>query len=107
METMKLTIPLAGISIDVEIKDLDIDDLVLDEENPRIGYWMDNVLRVQDGVSQDDLALALRAGNLDEYNTLKRSIESSEGIMQEIWVYPIDGGKYKVIDAIYNPTKPH
>lgn len=99
MEKTKLVIPLAGLNIDVEIREINIDDLVLDEENPRLGYWMDNVLRVKEGVSQNDLALALRAGNLDEYNSLKHSVEFSEGIMQEIWVYPINGGKYRVIDG--------
>ena len=99
MEKIKLEIPIAGVPEEVEIKEIDIDKLVLDEENPRIGYWRDNILRVTDTTSQGDLEIALKTGAYDDYNRLKRSIEVSEGVMEEIWVNPIEGGKYKIIDG--------
>lgn len=99
MEKIKLEIPIAGVPEEVEIKEIEIDKLVLDEENPRIGYWRDNIMRVTDAASQGDLEIALKSGNYEDYNRLKRSIETSEGAMEEIWAYPIEDGKYKIIDG--------
>ncbi|MEW6409384.1 MAG: ParB/Srx family N-terminal domain-containing protein [Nitrospirota bacterium] len=99
MEKIKLEIPIAGVPEEVEIEEIDIDKLVLDEENPRIGYWRDNIMRVTDATSQGDLEIALKSGGYEDYNRLKRSIETSEGAMEEIWVYPIEDGRYKIIDG--------
>jgi len=99
MEKIKLEIPIAGVPEEVEIKDINVDDLILDEENPRIGYWKDNIMRITDSTSQGDLEIALKSGSYEDYNRLKRSIEVSEGAMEEIWTYPIEGGKYKIIDG--------
>ena len=99
MEKIKLEIPIAGVPEEVEIKEIEVDKLVLDEENPRIGYWRDNVMRVTDITSQGDLEMVLKSGDYEDYNRLKRSIETSEGAMEEIWVYPIEKGKYKIIDG--------
>jgi len=99
MEKYKLEIPIAGVPEEVEIREIDINKLVLDEENPRIGYWRDNILRVTDLTSQGDLEIALKSGNFEDYNRLKRSIEVNEGIMEEISAYPIEDDKYKIIDG--------
>lgn len=99
MEKIKLEIPIAGVPEEVEIKEVEIDKLVLDEENPRIGYWRDNIMRVTDVTSQGDLEIALKSGAYEDYNRLKRSIETSEGAMEEIWVYPIEKDTYKIIDG--------
>jgi len=99
MEKIKLEIPIAGVPEEVEIKEIEIDRLVLDEENPRIGYWRDNIMRVTDVASQGELELAVKSGGYEDYNRLKRSIEASEGAMEEIWAYPIAGEKYKIIDG--------
>ncbi|HUV03375.1 MAG TPA: hypothetical protein VMW67_08100 [Desulfobacteria bacterium] len=85
-EKFKLEIPIAGIPEEVEIKGIEIDKLVLDDENPRIGYWKDNIMRITDDTSQGDLEIALKTGSYEDYNRLKRSIEVSEGAMEEIWV---------------------
>ena len=98
MERVRLEIPIAGIPEEVEIRNIDIDCLVLDEENPRIGYWLDNVAMSSDSTPQGQIELALKAMG-DDYVRLKRSIESSEGVLQEIWVYPVPDGKYKVVDG--------
>lgn len=99
MGKIKLEIPIAGVPEEVEIEEIDIEKLILDEENPRIGYWRDNIMRVTDATSQGDLEIALKSGGYEDYNRLKRSIETSEGAMEEIWAYPIEGGKYKIIDG--------
>lgn len=93
-----MEVPIAGIPEEVEIDDIPIDDIVLDEENPRIGYWRDNILRVTDTTSQGDLELALKSGNIDEYNRLKRSIEAGGGATEMIWVMK-RGEKYVCIDG--------
>jgi len=93
-----LEIPIAGILKKIDIEEIDINKLILDEENPRIGYWKDNILMIEEDISQGDLETAIIATNIDDYNRLKRSIETSEGIMQEIWVYPVNGN-YKIIDG--------
>jgi hypothetical protein len=42
----------AGIPEDVDIDDIPIDDIELDEENPRIGYYKDNLSRVSGRLPQ-------------------------------------------------------
>ena len=98
-EKIKLEIPIAGVPEEIEIREIDIDKLILDQENPRIGYWRDNIMTYTDVTTQGDLEIALRAGLSDEYNRLKRSVETNEGIMKEIWVYPIDTDLFKIIDG--------
>lgn len=98
-EIFKLEIPIARIPEEVEIKEIELDKLVLDEENPRIGYWKDNIMRITDDTSQGDLEIALKTGSYEDYNRLKRSIEVSEGAMEEIWTYPLEEGEYKIIDG--------
>lgn len=94
----RMEVPIAGVPEEIEIDDIPIDDIVLDEENPRIGYWRDNILRVTDTTSQEDLVLALKSGNIDEYNRLKRSIEAGEGATEMIWVMK-RGEKYLCVDG--------
>jgi len=97
-ERYRMEVPIAGVPEEIEIDDIPIDDIILDEENPRIGYWRDNILRVTDTTSQGDLELALKSGNLDEYNRLKRSIEAGGGATEMIWVMKKDE-KYLCIDG--------
>lgn len=99
MKTATIEIPIAGIKMEVEIREIGTDLLILDEENPRIGYWLDNVRMVSDEVTQDQLELALKSGNYDDYSNLKRAIETNEGILQEIWVFPIDDDRYRIVDG--------
>jgi hypothetical protein len=94
----RMEVPIAGVPEEIEIDDIPIDDIILDEENPRIGYWRDNILRVTDLTSQGDLELALKSGNIDEYNSLKRSIEAGSGATEMIWVME-KGEKYLCIDG--------
>jgi len=93
-------VPIAGILTEVENKDIELEKLVLDEENPRIGYWIDNIARIaNEEPTQEDLEKVLKMGQYDDYIRLKMSIETNEGLMKEIWVFPYKNGKYKIIDG--------
>jgi hypothetical protein len=94
----RMEIPIDGVPETVEIADISIDDVILDPENPRIGYWMDNVSRFTDTTTQEDLLLAVKGSGLDEYNSLKRSIEAGGGATEMIWVMRKEG-KYLCIDG--------
>lgn len=93
-----MEVPIDGVPEEVEIDDISVDDIMLDEENPRIGYWSDNILRITDTTSQKDLEFALKSSNNDEYNRLKRSIEAGGGATEMIWVMEKDK-KYLCIDG--------
>ena len=96
--TYRMKIPIDGVPETIEIADVPIDDIVLDLENPRIGYWMDNVSRFSEPTSQEDLLLAIKGSGFDEYNSLKRSIEAGGGATEMIWVVKKEG-KYLCIDG--------
>lgn len=91
-------INIAGISKEVEIDDIPIDDIELDEENPRIGYYKDNISMVSDHFSQQEVMFGIKANYIDEYNRLKDSIEANGSAMVEIWVAK-KGDKYLCIDG--------
>jgi len=89
---------IAGILKDVEIDDIPTDDIELDEENPRIGYYKDNQSRVSDRFSQQDVMYGIKMGYLVEYNRLKDSVEQNGGTLVEIWVAK-KGDKFLCIDG--------
>jgi len=94
-KTIKLEFPIPGIKGEVEIKDIEIDKIDLDPENPRIGYWTDN--QVKETFTQDEIAFALREKS-DAIRRLKMSIEVSGGIIEDIWVCK-KNNRYLVIDG--------
>jgi len=89
---------IAGTPIEYDIEDISIENIELDEENPRIGYYKDNLAVVTDTISQQDVALGIKMGYLDEYNRLKESIETNGSAMVEIWLAK-KGNKYLCIDG--------
>ena len=95
MEFFKLEYPIDGVPTEVEIRDVELDDIDLDPDNPRIGYYSDN--QPKKSLSQDEIAFALREPT-DEVNRLKLSIEGNEGVMEPIWVCK-SGDRYLVIDG--------
>ena len=97
-KSYRMEIQIAGVPEEIEIDDIPIDEILLDDENPRIGYWRDNILRITDVTSQGDLELAIKSGNIDEYNRLKRSIEAGGGATEMIWVMK-KGEKYVCVDG--------
>lgn len=90
-----LQIPLDGILTEVERKHVDLIDIVLDMENPRIQYYLDTTLN--DNITQDEVKLALAESN-EQYNKLRDHIERNGGIYNPIWLVT-DGQYYKVIEG--------
>lgn len=89
-------VPIAGKQIKAMLTELDINDIELDPENPRIGYWSDN--KIDNNYSQKEIAFAIREKS-NEVNRLMYNIEVQEGITNPIWVYPIQNNKFRVIDG--------
>ena len=61
MSQKSYCINIAGVPENFEIIDVPIDDITLDEENPRIGYYKDNYSFVIDHFSQEQVKLGLKA----------------------------------------------
>ncbi len=80
-----------------------VDDIVLDNSNPRIKYY----LEMYTMLNEEHMLLALGAGAEDEGNTtalgsyarLKHSIRASGGIIQSIIVKQVDDGRYLCIEG--------
>jgi hypothetical protein len=97
-ERYKMEVPIDGVPEEIEIDDIPLDEIELDEENPRIGYARDNYVSAGQAVSQRDLATFLKQQNLDAYNRLKSSIESAGGAIEMIWVMKKDD-RYLCVDG--------
>ena len=80
-----------------------VDDIVLDNSNPRIKHY----LEMYTMLNEEHMLLALGAGAEDEGNTtalgsyarLKHSIRASGGIIQSIIVKQVDDGRYLCIEG--------
>lgn len=92
-----ITIPIDGTLTKLEIEEIDINLLELDDENPRIGQYVDN--RPGQKIIEDEIRFALTGKSPAAYEKLKESIKYNKGIVTPIWVEPVDGGKYKVIEG--------
>ena len=100
MNKIKKTIidlPIAGLTQEVEIGELDVDSLILDKDNPRIGFFIDSWKEIREDFSQEQLANALEE-NIENIERLKINIESNKGITVPIWVCK-SGKNYIVIDG--------
>lgn len=93
MNTLK--IPLDGKLTYVEIAMIELEQLILDFENPRIQYYLDS--RLNDTITIDQIRLALAESN-EQFEKLKSNIEQNGGIINPIWVVP-DNGYYRVIEG--------
>lgn len=94
---VKINLPIAGLTQEVEVGELDIDNLILDKDNPRIGFFIDSWEGIKKDFSQDQLATALEE-NIENIERLKINIESNKGITVPIWVCK-SGKNYLVIDG--------
>ncbi len=90
-------INIAGIPEIFEVIDVPLNEIELDEDNPRIGYYKDNYSFVTDHFSQDQVQLGIKAYP-EAYNRLKENIESNNGTVLEIWLIK-KGNKYLCIDG--------
>jgi hypothetical protein len=78
-----LEISLDGIATEIRRLKIDLKQLILDIENPRIQYFLDT--RLNDDITQGKIEFALAEGN-DQYDKLKEHIERNGGIYDPIWV---------------------
>lgn len=89
-------VQLDGETVTIRKASLPLDELRLDEANPRVQYQIDTSL---DGkVTQDGLAFALVVAN-DQYDKLLEHIERNNGLVNPIWVAPYPSGGYLVIEG--------
>ena len=80
-----LSVNLDGIPTQIRRLKINLKQLILDIENPRIQYFLDT--RLNDNITQEKIKFALAEGN-DQYEKLKEHIESNGGIYDPIWVVP-------------------
>jgi len=95
MESMKINI--GGIQAEIITRKIDIDDIFLDQENPRIGLFKDS--QISSDLTQEQIEFALINKNPQAFDKLKESIEANEGIINPIWVYPINNERYVIIEG--------
>ena len=89
----ELTISLDGKETKIKIKEIDIDDIALDELNPRISFFRDN--QNSDKLSNDEVIFALTQKKPEAFRKLKDSIHP-------IWIEPLkseNSKKYRVIEG--------
>jgi len=92
-----LYIPLDGKDISANSTFVDLDQLVLDELNPRISLFRDN--QPEDNLSEEQIIFALTSKSIDAFRKLKDSIHNNKGIVNPIWIVPTSNSKYKVIEG--------
>ena len=93
----KLVIPLDGIETEITLEKINTKKLKLDELNPRIGFYRDN--QVTEGLSEEQIIFALTNKKPEAFRKLKDSIHNNKGIMQAIWVEPIEEGNYRIVEG--------
>jgi hypothetical protein len=92
-----ITIPLDGIDTKIILKKINTGQLILDEQNPRISFYRDN--QVTDKLTGDQIIFALTNKKPEAFRKLKDSIHNNKGIMQAIWIEPIEGGNYRIVEG--------
>lgn len=93
----QIPVNLEGNSVLVESKKVAIDSLTLDGQNPRIGLYTDSQLKAS--FSDDEIRHAIVNRSPDAYTKLRDSIEINQGIINPIWIAPMQHGKYLVIEG--------
>lgn len=93
----KLTINIGGIPTEIEEKEVEVKIINLDQENPRIGLFKD--AQIRSDLTQEEITFALMNKNPEAFNKLKESIEVNEGIINPIWVQPVNKNKYLIIEG--------
>lgn len=95
-----LEISLDGRATIVGLERVPLDQLVLDEFNPRISFFKDN--QAVADLSEQQVEFALSQGNPEAWRKLKDSIHNNRGVVNPIWVEPVDlagGRRFRVIEG--------
>ncbi len=88
---------ISGVPTEVEETEIDTEDVILDEGNPRISFFKDS--QVKGMLEQKEITYALTNKNPQAFDKLKESIEANKGILYPIWVVKTGDGSYKVIEG--------
>jgi hypothetical protein len=88
---------LEGLPVVVEHGRVALDTLELDPQNPRIGLYKDSLPKTT--LSDHDIRHAITNRSPDAYSKLRDSIEINQGIINSIWIGPIQHGKHLVIEG--------
>src|SRR6266498_4034677 len=92
-----ITIPIDGKSVKLQHDQVKLDLLELDQENPRIGMFKDN--QPKPSLTLAEIQYAIKAKSPESYEKLKEAIQYNKGIIQPIWLEPLESGKYRVIEG--------
>ncbi len=92
-----VTIPIEGKLMKLKHEHVKIELLDFDQENPRIGLFIDGQL--EEDISKKKIEFAIKAKNPEAYKKLKDAIHHNKGITNPVWLEPISDGKYKVIEG--------
>lgn len=99
MSPSKPGIKIYGNEAEFTVENIPLELLELDPTNPRIGYYQDTLQQRGETITPEKILFAIQTGDYGGYNSLKENIETNKGILVEIWVYPVDGGKYRIADG--------
>jgi hypothetical protein len=88
---------LEGSPVVVENGRVDLHILDLDPQNPRIGLYKDSLPK--NTLSDQDIRHAITNRSPDAYSKLRDSIEINQGIINPVWVGPLQHGKHLVIEG--------
>lgn len=81
---------IKGETVLLEHRNVPIDDIILDEDNPRLRY-----MRAKDG--EKDLDEFIRA--MPDATKLRKDIEANGGLLDRVILSPLPNGKFKVIEG--------
>jgi hypothetical protein len=93
-----LVLWINGIETTLSLIHIDTSSLILDEFNPRIGFYKDN--QPTEHLEQDQVVYALSCRSPDAYAKLKASIKNNRGAVNPIWVQlEPSSTRYRVIEG--------
>lgn len=96
----ELSISLDGEETKIQVSEININDILLDELNPRISFFRDN--QNSDKLSNDKIIFALTQKKPEAFRKLKDSIHNNKGIIYPIWVESLgfeNSKKYRAIEG--------
>jgi hypothetical protein len=97
MNLPNITIPIDGKLRKLSVEHVQLDFLVTDEDNPRIGLFKDN--QPKNNLTGEEIRYAIMNKSPDAYFKLKDAVHNNRGIINPIWIEPINAGKYRVIEG--------
>jgi len=97
MNLPAITIPIDGKLRMLNVEHISLDFLLTDENNPRIGLFKDN--QPGNGLSDEEIRFAITNKSPEAYSKLKDAVHNNKGIINPIWIEPLNDGQYRVIEG--------